>query len=641
MESIAVASDPLSNYFFLCPHESLHVGLIISRMNIDGSQICVVYGSQTGTAQDSATWLAWKLGSKVGEIECIDGNTFASVTRVFDPDRVYIYIVSTAGNGDFPSNFTGLWSRLFGLNDRLQGVKFAVFGLGDSKYTQFNYAARLLFGTLEHLGGTPILVLGCGDDQHTLGYSQEFVPWVKALWSKLFNEEFPTALAISDSCYKVESVAGAYASAHSPQCFARVVANERVSSVTHFQEIRNLKFETLEKWLYEPGDVLAVRPTVSKSVAQNFIAHVLGDDPCRLVSISSDVKSAVSGTFSLLDLFTKELDITAVPSHYLYEVLHACFEESVDELVALSEEQEIVRDKLRLLAAFSSEGANERLRYSTRERIGIHEVLFDFKRHVTLPLHRLLPCVPRIAPRYYSLCNVANHSPKSLRNLPHIKVPTTVAEICVAILDYTTLYGRHRVGLTSGYLRSLCGPTDRVWFQRGFSLKLKKSLSKSRNMLLVGPGTGMAPLRPLIFKSGNNCDILLLTSFRNPKSDFIFPQDIVRGFGSDRIRTIVAWSRPDDMSREYSNFCFDTFPVREGMQCTGSTRGRKTWVQDLVPIHAETISEFMQKPDVVIVIAGRSHPMPSQFLRALEEVIGVATVERLARSGRIIYDTWG
>lgn len=610
-------------------------------MNIGASEICVVYGSQTGTAQDSATWLARKFGSQLGEIECFDGNTFSSVTRVFDPDRVYIFIVATAGNGDFPSNFTGLWDRLFGLNDRLLGVKFAVFGLGDSKYTQFNYAARLLFGTLEHLGGTPLLALGCGDDQHTLGYSQEFVPWVKALWSKLFNEEFPTARAISDSCYKIESVTGSYAPGHSPQCFARVVANERVSTETHFQEIRNIRFEILEKWLYEPGDVLAVRPTVSQSVSQNFIADVLGDDPCRLVSISSDVKSAISGTYSLVDLFTNELDITAVPSHYFYEVLHACFEDTVDESASLSEEQELVRDKLTLLAAFSPEGANERLRYSSRERIGIHEVLFDFKRQVTVPLHRLLDCVPPIAPRYYSLCNVADHSPKPLLSLPHIKVPTTVAEVCVAIVDYTTLYGRHRVGLTSEYLRSLLGPTHRVWLQRGFSVKLKKALSQSPNMLLVGPGTGLAPLRPLIFKSGNNCDILLLTSFRNPKSDFIFPQDIVRGFGLDRISTVVAWSRPDDMSREYSNFCFDTFPVREGITSTGSARGRKTWVQDLVPLHAETISKFMQKPDAVIVIAGRSHPMPSQFLRALEEVIGVAAVQHLARLGRIIYDTWG
>ena len=51
----------------------------------------------------------------------------------------------------------------------LQGLCYAVFGLGDRRYREFNYAARKLHARLQTLGAQPFVRLGLGDDQHDFG----------------------------------------------------------------------------------------------------------------------------------------------------------------------------------------------------------------------------------------------------------------------------------------------------------------------------------------------------------------------------------------------------------------------------------------------------------------------------------------
>ena len=48
-------------------------------------------------------------------------------------------------------------------------LDFAVFGLGDSSYPKFNYAAKKLYRRILQLGGNALLSVGQGDDQHDLG----------------------------------------------------------------------------------------------------------------------------------------------------------------------------------------------------------------------------------------------------------------------------------------------------------------------------------------------------------------------------------------------------------------------------------------------------------------------------------------
>lgn len=58
-----------------------------------------------------------------------------------------LFLVSTTGDGDPPSSMLKFWKFLLIkdlANDSLKRLKFSVFGLGDSSYAKFNYAARKL-----------------------------------------------------------------------------------------------------------------------------------------------------------------------------------------------------------------------------------------------------------------------------------------------------------------------------------------------------------------------------------------------------------------------------------------------------------------------------------------------------------------
>jgi sulfite reductase alpha subunit-like flavoprotein len=604
----------------------------------ENMEISVIYGSQTGTASDAAHWFADKARTLSSRCHVTDGNSLATSSG-FRPGVVYIFIVATAGNGDFPSNFRKLWSLLESRSETLVGCKFAIFGLGDSKYPQFNYAARKLFGKLVSLNAESICQLGCGDEQHVLGYSQEFIPWVKLLWSKLFGSEF--SLESSDVSRNEVRISRGSGTGDSVQYSlnARVLENIRVSAESHFQDVRSMKFRLIGKWEYEAGDVLVVYPKVPDSIANKFI-ELLGLDRSDSVHITSSPSGNIApGFYNLLELFTSVLDVTAMPSHVFYEHLFRAFSKKLSYLNRLpTDEEELVREKLDCLAAFSPEGANERLRYSGKERLGIFEVLLDFSQFMTLSLEDILDSIPPIQPRYYSVCNVCNSMLKPILG-SSARVPVTDVEICVGLVEYTTLFGRKRVGLTSQFFKNVkVGQTvNRVFLERGFNTGLSQGLRDCSGVLLVGPGTGISPLRAIIHKYKHAKELLLFTGFRHEENDFLFRGEIETCFGSKKVTCAVAWSRPTVMDRALP-FSWSAFPTGG----TGCEHGRKTWVQDLVECEISLVRKcFESHSKVLIVICGRSHPMPKDVIEALEKVVGAARVKEISLEGRIVYDTWG
>lgn len=596
----------------------------------DESQIVVLFGSQAGAASDAAHWLSSKLRQITPKVSCDIANSYSNLP--LRTDSVYVFVTSTSGNGEFPLNASRFWVSLREKSAarRVQkGIKYAVFGLGDSKYSQFNYAARKLFGRMSDLGGVPLCQLGCGDDQHSLGYSQEFIPWVSLLWTGLFGTEFSADSRVS-SVPRVMMDLKVPGSA--PGCAARLSRTRRLTSESHFQEIREFQFELVGNWNFEAGDVLAVLPKVSSAVVLNFISHVLLEDPER----------SIMG-FSLKRLFTEILDITAVPSHLFYEILYQSYVNQVSGRETTAEEIQILQ-KLSTLASFTPEGANERLRYSARERMSVLEVLQDFHQ-VRVPLQSLVSCLPHISPRYYSLSCPAKTEKRYLLSSKS-RIPITKVEIVVGMVDYTTLLGRRRIGLASEYLRSLqVGSVvqDRIWLERGFNSDLNVSIKAAGALLLFGPGTGMAPLRGIVLSEKNqNKSMMIFSGFRNKESDFLFHEDFRNCFGSNRVQVYIGWSRPRLMDRNLT-WCWTGFNRADLEQGPGSESGRKTWVQDLMEIKRLELQKFLYSnfSTLLIVIAGRSHPMPLQIFEALESILGEERVNTLSRQNRIVYDTWG
>lgn len=107
------------------------------------NRVVVLYGSETGTAEDVAYNLYESLrdGGAVSVISAMDEFNISLIHN----EETVIFIVSTTGDGETPTNMSISWKFLLqkSLSSTfLQNTKFAIFGLGDSSYDKYNAVAR-------------------------------------------------------------------------------------------------------------------------------------------------------------------------------------------------------------------------------------------------------------------------------------------------------------------------------------------------------------------------------------------------------------------------------------------------------------------------------------------------------------------
>ncbi|MDD3447560.1 MAG: sulfite reductase flavoprotein subunit alpha [Gammaproteobacteria bacterium] len=117
------------------------------------ADILVAHASQTGTAARLAEATATAL-RRGGERVAL-----ASLGAL-DPRELGLYrhvllLVSTTGEGEVPDPGRGFLARLAGA--RLDGVRFALFALGDSRYAHFCGGGETLLGALVAAGAEPAL----------------------------------------------------------------------------------------------------------------------------------------------------------------------------------------------------------------------------------------------------------------------------------------------------------------------------------------------------------------------------------------------------------------------------------------------------------------------------------------------------
>lgn len=137
-------------------------------------EIRILYGTQTGTAQDLSHQISLRL-------QRLHINTTISSIDEFQPNSIFsatthsyiIFIVSTTGQGVEPNNMKRFWKSLLQKNlptDLFQNLlHFTLFGLGDSSYPKFNWSSRKLYRRLIQLGAHEFFPRGEGDDQNLNG----------------------------------------------------------------------------------------------------------------------------------------------------------------------------------------------------------------------------------------------------------------------------------------------------------------------------------------------------------------------------------------------------------------------------------------------------------------------------------------
>jgi len=269
---------------------------------------------------------------------------------------------------------------------------------------------------------------------------------------------------------------------------ATIVSNERVTASTHFQDTRHVVLSLPGHHDYPPGATLAIHPKNFPSDVSAFLdlmswtAHA--DTPLHFVKADPSIPPSdyppppisEPTVFTLRYLLENHLDIMSIPRRTFFA-----------QLVRYTTD-EFHLDRIREFA--NPELIDELYDYTTRPRRSILEALSDFP-SVKLPWQQICSILPLIRARLFSVA-----SGGLLKDARTFGQDGTRVDLLIAIVKYRTIIKRIRHGLCTRYVSTLeAGDKVNISLSRG---ALDKKLPKSDiPIVMVGPGTGVAPMRAL------------------------------------------------------------------------------------------------------------------------------------------------
>ena len=378
----------------------------------DNRCLVVLYGSQTGTAQEVAERVGREgerlhFSTEVRDLDSFD-------VRRLPTSPLVVYVASTTGQGEEPDNMKKTWKFLLRKNlpaTSLSGQRYGVLGLGDSSYAKFNHVAKKLNKRLIQLGAVQLLAPGLGDDQHDLGPDFVIDPWLESFWSLALQlyplppGKQPISRNVRPSPrFRLEWVSDGTEEGREgdgPEQFSvcEVISCERKTPEDHFQDVRLLKVDTHNEIGYRPGDVAEVLPSNLQENCDTFFKLFPNLDPDKKFllyptnpKISMPSHEQLPKPCSLAHAVKHYFDIQAIPRRYFFELL-AHF--TTDEL-----------EKEKFEEFNTAEGQQELYDYCNRPKRNILEVLHDF-RYTTpnIPVDFLFDLIPAIKPRSFSIAS--------------------------------------------------------------------------------------------------------------------------------------------------------------------------------------------------------------------------------------------
>jgi MioC protein len=114
-------------------------------------KIQLLFGTESGNAEIAAEDLADSIRNDSQEIQVHDLSAF-SISEL-QHDTMYVFLCSTYGEGDLPNTALPFYADLSVVRPDLTGVRYAMFGLGDTFYTEtYGQGATKLDDKLTELG---------------------------------------------------------------------------------------------------------------------------------------------------------------------------------------------------------------------------------------------------------------------------------------------------------------------------------------------------------------------------------------------------------------------------------------------------------------------------------------------------------
>jgi len=408
-----------------------------------------------------------------------------------------------------------------------------------------------------------------------------------------------------------------------------LIENKRLTPEDHWQDVRQLTFHIPDEFDYMPGESVTIYPKNFPEDVQTLIDlmdwNEVADKPLKFKNQiqyphsdigDPDLVSNVPGLYplkhtTLRQLLIHNLDITAIPKRFFFEIIAHHSSDPVH--------------KERLLEFTNPAFTDEFYDYTTRPRRSILEVLHDFP-SVKLPWQWVTNIFPVIRGRSYSI------SSGGLLQQTRQKGMIAV-QLLVAIVKYKTVLRKVRQGLCSRYLASLLpGTSLTIELSSDNAFYKYAKLAPKHPIILIAPGTGLAPCRSLIWERSQELhrgkiigSAYLFYGGRNKDADYFYKDE---------------WK-----DRALKTTVFTAF---------SRDQKEKIYVQDIIRREGKLILDLINRQNAIIFVCGSSGSMPKAVKEALidacyenlpkgkgrsREFIA-KEFENYERNGRYVQETW-
>lgn len=405
----------------------------------------VYFGSESGNSEALAKVIAKAAKQKGFESKAVglDKIRLADLAN----ESFALFVTSTFGDGEPPANAVAFHKELSADGaPNLGNLHYSVLALGDTNYEQFCKFGIEVDARLAALGAKRLYERVDCD----VAYEEAAATWQTGVFSVIDATNASPVAELSGPVARTPEAEEEGYSKKNP-FLAALVTNRKLTAEASAKETRHFEISLAGSGLtYEAGDALGVIPANCPALVEDILR-----------ALNCDGEEAVSdpdgGEVSLRTALVRYYEITKIPAQLLKVIAERSSDKTLAELM-IPEAKDVLNHYL-----------------WGREII---DLLVDFS-SVSFTPAEFVSHLRKLQPRLYSISSSLHAFPDQVH-------------LTVAAVRYDS-FGRKRKGVCSTFLADRSGGTVPVFVHvsKGFRLPA----SGDTPIIMVGPGTGIAPFR--------------------------------------------------------------------------------------------------------------------------------------------------
>lgn len=459
--------------------------------------ITLISASQTGNARRVAEQLRDDLIAAKLNVNLVNAGDYKF--KQIGQEKLLLIVASTQGEGEQAEEAVALHKFLQSKKaPQMKDTAFAVFALGDTSYEFFCQAGKDFDSRLGELGAERLLDRVDADVEYK-DVAQE--------WRKRIVEVLKQRVPANTSGQAAPTLAGSVNQVDSSPytkelpLTATLAVNQKITGRDSDKDVRHLEIDLGDSGLrYQPGDALGIWFENDPQLVQEVV---------ELLWLKGDETVEVNGkSLSLCEALQHHIELTQNTTPIIEKYAGLCRDEHLTSLLA---------DKTALQQYAQTVPFVDMVRRAPTE----------------LDAQQLVDLLRPLTPRLYSIASSQAETESEVH-------------ITVGVVRYD-IDGRPRTGGASGYLADRLEEDGEVKVFIEHNDNFRLPANPEAPVIMIGPGTGIAPFRAFIQQRDNDgASGKNWLFFGNPHftDDFLYQVEWQRYVKDGLLTNIdLAWSR--------------------------------------------------------------------------------------------------